>query len=161
MAKKKKKNKIKKRPTKKRRVKIKKKSSRKLRKKKRIKKKIPKKRKILKNISLNKKNEKSSSTELIFKTKQEWIKNSLANKSCISFSLPEKALVIKLSVSVPANCGGILQAVPPIMTPPLLLPAPAIGLYSYPMMHYHKQYYLTLLLHWLQPHILLRYYELQ
>ena len=64
MPKKKKKSKIKKKPSKKRRV-IKKKSSKK---------------RILKKIS-NDKQSKKNSSEVIFKTKQEWIKNSLANKS--------------------------------------------------------------------------------
>ena len=69
MPKKKRKSKIKKRkkPLKKRRVKVKRKTS----KRKRI---------VKKNIE-NTKDKKNSSNELIFKTKQEWIKNSLANKS--------------------------------------------------------------------------------
>ena len=67
MLKKKKKSRSKKRSAKKRRTKIKRKNT--------------KKRKIFKKKIVNKKDQKNSSSELIFKTKQEWIKNSLTNKS--------------------------------------------------------------------------------
>ena len=84
MPKKKKKSKIKKKPLKKRRVKIKKKPIKrknKIRIKNKSKKSPKNKRKKLKKIYENNKDQKNSSSELIFKTKQEWIKNSLANKS--------------------------------------------------------------------------------
>ena len=77
MPKKKKKSKIKKKTPKKRRS-TKKKSSKK---RKVIRRKSSKKRKVIKKNSTNKKTQKTSSSELIFKTKQEWVKNSLANKS--------------------------------------------------------------------------------
>ena len=83
----KKKSKTKKKPKKKRRSKTKKRSSKKRRVK--IRKKISKERKIIKKKSSKRKKKiknnlnekKSTSNELIFKTKQEWIKNSLANKA--------------------------------------------------------------------------------
>ena len=83
----KKKSKTKKNPKKKRRSKTKKRSSKKRRVK--IRKKISKERKIIKKkpskrkkkIKNNLNEKKSTSNELIFKTKQEWIKNSLANKA--------------------------------------------------------------------------------
>ena len=77
MPKKKRKSKARK-SSKKRRSKIKK---RHIKKRKKIKKKTPKKRKNHNKTLSNKKTNKSSSTELIFKTRQEWIKNSLANKA--------------------------------------------------------------------------------
>ena len=78
MPKKKKKSKSKKRPTKKRRPKIKRKSTKK---RKTNKRKSTKKRKVVKKKIVIKKDQKNSSSELVFKTKQEWVKNSLANKS--------------------------------------------------------------------------------
>ena len=67
-------------PKKKKKSKIRKKPSRKRRKK--VKKKLPRKRKVLrKKISNKTKQTESSSSELIFKTKPEWIKSSLANKA--------------------------------------------------------------------------------
>ncbi len=72
MPKKKKKSKTKKRNPKKRRVKVNKKNSKK--------RKINKRKNSIRKIK-TKKDQKNSSSELIFKTKQEWIKNSLANKS--------------------------------------------------------------------------------
>ena len=78
MPKKKKKSKSKRKPTKKRRAKFKRKN---LKKRKTNKRKSPKKRKIVKRKIIIEKNQKNTSSELIFKTKQEWIKNSLANKS--------------------------------------------------------------------------------
>ena len=84
MPKKKKKSKIKRKPLKKRRVKIKKKPIKrknKIRIKNKSKKSPKNKRKKLKKIYENNKDQKNSSSELIFKTKQEWVKNSLANKS--------------------------------------------------------------------------------
>ena len=67
MGKKKKKSKTKKKPLSKKRKKVKKKFS--------------KKRKVSKKNKTNTKTQKILSSELVFKTKQEWIKNSLANKS--------------------------------------------------------------------------------
>ena len=67
MPKRKKKSKIKKGRNKKRVSKVSRKNS--------------KRKKIIKRKSKTKKDQKSLSSELIFKTKQEWIKNSLANKS--------------------------------------------------------------------------------
>ena len=83
MPKKKKKSKFKKRSSKKikktkKKSKIKKRSSKKIKK---TKKKSKIKKKSSKKISSAKKVNKTLSSELIFKTKQEWIKNSLANKS--------------------------------------------------------------------------------
>ena len=72
MPKKKKKNKPKKKSVKKRRPKIKKKVR-----KKRKSKKIKSSKKRIENT----KDKKKVSTEVVFKTKQEWIKNSIANKS--------------------------------------------------------------------------------
>ena len=74
MVKKKKKSKIKKKISGKRKVKNKIKKSKK-------KKVIKRKKKVKKRTLKESKNTKSSTGELIFKTKQEWIKNSLANKS--------------------------------------------------------------------------------
>ena len=83
MPKKKKKPKTKKKPLKKKRVKIKKKPLKRKKLIKRIKsnKKYSKKGKKTKKKSEIKNNQKDTSSELIFKTKQEWIKNSIANKS--------------------------------------------------------------------------------
>ena len=83
MPKKKKKPKTKKKPFKKKRVKIKKKPLKRKKLIKRIKsnKKYSKKGKKTKKKSEIKNNQKDTSSELIFKTKQEWIKNSIANKS--------------------------------------------------------------------------------
>ena len=78
MPKKKKKSKTKKKPIKKRRVKVKRKISKSRKIKRR---KSPKRKKIAKRKTDNKKDQKNSSSELVFKTKQEWIKNSLINKS--------------------------------------------------------------------------------
>ena len=78
MPKKKKKSKSKKKPAKKRRAKVKRKNSKK---RKNNKRKSPKRKKIVKRKIVIKKDQKNSSSELVFKTKQEWIKNSLANKS--------------------------------------------------------------------------------
>ena len=76
MPKKKKRSKIKKKSSKKRRKKIKKKSSKK-RRKKILRKKSSSKKKITKKI----KKSDNTSSELIFKTKPEWIKSGLANKA--------------------------------------------------------------------------------
>ena len=83
MPKKKKRPKTKRRPFKKKRVKIKKKPLKRKKLIKRIKsnKKYSKKGKKTKKSSENKKIQKDTSSELIFKTKQEWIKNSIVNKS--------------------------------------------------------------------------------
>ena len=75
MSKKKKKRKTKKKTPKKRKNKIRKKILKK--RKTKIKKKKSRKKTSVKTIKIDK----SSSTELIFKTKAEWIKNSLANKA--------------------------------------------------------------------------------
>ena len=74
MTKKNKRFKVKKRFSKKRRTKVKKKTS----KKRKVKKKI---RKIRKKSTKKIVKNESSSSELIFKTRPEWIKNSLANKA--------------------------------------------------------------------------------
>ena len=73
MPKKRRKSKIKKKPRKKKQVKIKKRKKAKNRSK--------VKRGTSKRKFNNKNNQKPSSSELIFKTKKEWIKNSLTNKS--------------------------------------------------------------------------------
>ena len=77
MPKKKKKSRIKKKPLKKRVNKIKKKPLK--RKRNKIKRKTTQKKVTKKRPGV--KIQKDSSTELIFKTKKEWIKNSLPNKS--------------------------------------------------------------------------------
>ena len=74
MPKKKKKSKIKKKSSKKRRKKVKKKFSKK-------RKVVRRKSKIRKKITKKTTSNESSSSELIFKTKPEWIKSSLANKA--------------------------------------------------------------------------------
>ena len=74
MPKKKKKSKNKKKPLLKKRKKVRRKTSKKVKTRRRALKKT-------KSINKKKKIEKSQSDELIFKTKQEWIKNGLANKS--------------------------------------------------------------------------------
>ena len=83
MPKKKKKFKTKKKSPKKRRA-IKKRSSKK------------KKRKVPKKNSSNRKTQKTTSSELIFKTKQEWVKNSLANKSNIKVNITSLLKIIIL-----------------------------------------------------------------
>ena len=71
-------------PKKKKKPKIKKKTSKKRKvskKRSKIKKRSSKKKRVTKKNFINKQAEKTSSSELIFKTKKEWIKNSLASKS--------------------------------------------------------------------------------
>ena len=89
MPKKKRKSKSRKKPSKKRKVIKRKSKSRKkpskkrkvIKRKSKSRKKSSKKRKVIKKNSIGKQYEKSSSSDLVFKTKQEWLKNGLVNKS--------------------------------------------------------------------------------